>query len=65
MHTTICMLQCYTDSAYLKVAAIGGNKLILIFLSLLCVEHHPPHPFIEVSVVEGKVMPGKFSTKYK
>ena len=56
----LCMLQCTVniDSAYLKVAAVGGNKLILVFLSLLSIEHHPPQPLIEVSIVEGKVMPG-------
>ena len=51
-------------NAYLKVAAVGGHEFVLIFLSLLSIEHHPSQSLVEVSVVEGKVMPGKFSTEY-
>jgi hypothetical protein len=53
-----------TDSAYLKIAAVRCNKFLLVFLSLFCIEHHPPQTLIEVSVVEGKIMPGKLSIGY-
>ena len=50
---------------YLKVAAVSRDKFLLVFLSLLGIEHHPPQPLIQVSVVEGKVMPRKLSTGYR
>ena len=56
-------LQCIVDidSAYLKVAAVSCNKLLLVFLSFLSIEHHAPQTLIQVGVVEGKIVPGKFS----
>ena len=51
-------------SVYLKIAAVGGHKLLLV-LAFLSVEHHPSQTFIEVSIIEGKVMPSQLPVDTK
>ena len=51
----------YSANMHLKIAAVSGHKLLWVFLALLSIQHHPPQTLIEVSVVEGKIMPCQLS----